>query len=214
MPRKKIEFYKKHPHLRYFIYNNALSILTFDIHKKFNLNYYKVKKSFKVFERNMRKNSFIDHGYYSSLIVMKWYHNLIKITQWNPAYFYYPIVDIASAILLHNYYKNCLMKPPVKLGKHKVDQHPISYLLILCDELQDWYREGYGVLDCSKAMPIDFKINISENELKINYEFNYEGDYNKYNIDRYNAINNVLEISDIFENGIFITSSDNFAKVK
>lgn len=203
-PEKKGKFYKNYPKMRYYFYDNALKILAIDISKKFNLTFKEVMKSFLLFEKKMKTHSFIDHGYYSSLIVMKWYHHLIRTTQWNPAYFYYPIVDIASAILLHNYYKNSLMKKPLNLDKHKVKQHPISFLLILCDELQDWYREGYGISEKSAVMPFDFEIDISNKKLSVLYKFDTDGDYEKYKLNRLEAIVNILDIKEVFVEGITI----------
>ena len=38
-----------------------------------------------------------------------------------------------------------MMKKPYDLGAMKPETHPIAFLLILCDELQEWNREAYGI---------------------------------------------------------------------
>ena len=60
----------------------------------------------------MKKNNFIDHGFYSSILVLNSYGSLIQKYGRNNSYFFYPIVDSATAILLHNYYNKTLQEEP------------------------------------------------------------------------------------------------------
>ena len=152
----------------------------------------------------MNKNNRIDHGFFSAVIMLKWYHNLIRKNDWNPAYFYFPVVDSASSILLHNYYKHTLMKDPFNLSQMDVEQHPIAYLLILCDELQEWNRIGYGKMDIQEDIPIDFELDIDELNLKIKYRYTKENKNEKFLDEKYRKINSVIKINDIFSNGITI----------
>lgn len=94
----------------------------------------------------MADSGFVDHGYFSSLIFLRWYGALIQKNDYSPEYFFWPVLDAASAILLHNYYKNGLQREPFLVGPMAPESHPIAYLLILCDELQEWNREARGVL--------------------------------------------------------------------
>ncbi len=89
------------------------------------------------------EKGFVDHGYYGAVTLIKWSHRLVLQGKWNPAYFYYPILDSASAILLHNWYKYGLQQKPFNLGPLKSELHPIAWLLILCDEVQEWGRKEY-----------------------------------------------------------------------
>jgi hypothetical protein len=118
---------------------------------------------------NMEKYGFIDHGFYSAVIVLKWYGFLIQCCRYKPEYFFYPVLDSASAILLHNYYKNVLMKEPFNRGPLSVSQHPIAFLLMLCDELQEWDRQGYGLLERKQARAGDLSIFVSDERFELTY---------------------------------------------
>ena len=52
-----------------------------------------------------------------------------------------------------------------------MDEHPLAYLLILCDELQCWDRLAYG--KASKRDPIawDVSFKISNDRISCNYVF-------------------------------------------
>lgn len=218
IPEEKFEneFEKKYPS-----YNsnkkllNSIDILSNHLSKCFNIKFYQISDELYKFKDKMQTEGFIDHGYYSSLIVMNWYYYLIQKTNWNPAYFYFPIVDIASAILLHNYYKHGLTKAPFNLKRMSIEQHPIAYLLILCDELQEWNRPGYG-----EEKPIvelnDFDIILDET-FTIIYKVK-EGDENKNFIleerdkfikDKKSNIENLLNVNDLFDNSIEIKLEGN-----
>lgn len=216
-PKEKFEekFEKKYPSYNSKALLNSIDILSNHLSKCFNLNFCQISDELYKFKDKMQSEGFIDHGYYSSLIVMNWYYYLIQKTDWNPAYFYFPIVDIASAILLHNYYKHGLTKSPFNLKSMSLEQHPIAYLLILCDELQEWNRPGYG-----EEKPLlelnDFDV-IFDKTFKIIYKVK-EGDENKNFIvkegdkfikDKKNNILKLLNINDVFDNGIEIKLEGN-----
>lgn len=117
----------------------------------------------------MGRFGFIDHGYYSAIIVLKWYGYLIQSANYRPEYFYWPVLDSAGAILLHNCYKNMLQKKPFNLGPLEPTAYPIAYLLILCDELQEWNREAYGILDKKRVQAAQAKLKITEDALDITF---------------------------------------------
>lgn len=90
--------------------------------------------------------------------MLRWYHHLVESTNWNPAYCYYPIADSASAVFLHNYFEQNL-KSSFKIELFEAKVHPIAFLLILCDNLQEWNREFYGEESSkNKNPPIDFEL--------------------------------------------------------
>lgn len=51
------------------------------------------------------------------------------------------------------------------------DNHPLAYLLILCDELQNWDRQAYG--KASKYDPVawDIRLAINDDYISITYIF-------------------------------------------
>ena len=105
---------------------------------------------------------FMDHGYFSAVILAK---QLLSQPEFILGV---ERLDVLTAILLHNSF-NKFDAPnghPIAL-----DEHPLSYLLILCDELQNWDRLAYGKI--SKRDPIAWEIvlNIRDNEINAIYLF-------------------------------------------
>jgi len=172
-------------------------LLAHKLHNCFDVNIKDVSTSLKGYSQETSQKGFIDHGYYSAIIMLSWYHSLIKRTNWNPAYYYYPVLDSASAILLHNYFKHCLLKTPFSLPVMHPEQHPIAYLLILCDELQDWNREPYSVNGVNEVINVN-DILITQEMLIIDYMCVEEGYLDK----KRGEIDLVLDTGCIFEKGI------------
>ena len=157
----KESFMEKYPNYKEEFHTDAIEILSKSITTSFSLNFNDVNDNINKFIDTMREGNFIDHGLYSSVIMLRWYHYLVESTKWNPAYFYYPIVDAASAIFLHNYFERGLMKS-FSLEAFSAKVHPIAFLLILCDNLQEWKREFYGQDNSKNKCPsTDFKLHIS-----------------------------------------------------
>lgn len=121
------------------------------------------------FSESMAASGFIDHGYYSALIVLKWYGYLIQQCGYKPVYLYWPVLDSATAILLHNYYKNVMQKPPFSLGPLRADQNPIAFLLILCDELQEWNREARGIVTRTFTLADTVHLSVTDSYLSATF---------------------------------------------
>lgn len=205
------EFIENYPEYNKQKLVNSIEILSNSISKSFEVEYEKIKAELYNFEANMQRSGFIDHGYYSALVIMRWYYYLIQKTNWNPAYFYFPIVDVASAILLHNYYKFGLQKEPFNLNAMRVIQHPIAYLLIVCDELQEWNRPGFGEENESLYNINDFEITAEDNLTMIykvkkgevdNVIISEDGD--KFIENKEKAISRLVNVYDLFEKGLKI----------
>jgi hypothetical protein len=95
-------------------------------------------------------------------------------------------LDCLMAILLHNsLYKFCVANPIInaKNGMHltykdpgnipfKPETHPLSYMLMLCDELQCWDRIPYGRKTKLEAQPIECKFDFSGNSIHATYLYN------------------------------------------
>lgn len=144
-----------------------LDLLAHKIHKALGVDLKAVKFALDDFVNVMARLSFIDHGFFSAIIVLKWYGFLIQSAGYKPEYFFWPVLDSASAVLLHNCYKNMLQKKPFSLGPLSPASHPIAYLLILCDELQEWNREAYGMLDKLRALAAEARLAISDDVLSV-----------------------------------------------
>ena len=113
----------------------------------------------------MEENEFIDHGFVSSVLTLNFYGYLIQKYRKNHDFFFYPVVDSASAILLHNYYRNILQRNPFNLGSLFIQSHPLAFLLILCDEIQ----HDNGEASNSFAKSYISTIEISDKDLDIEY---------------------------------------------
>ena len=151
----------------------------------------------------MAKYGFIDHGFYSAIIVLKWYGSLIQKTESNPLRFYHAIVDSASAILLHNYYRNVCLQA-FDCAPLKPESHPIAYLLMFCDEMQEWNRVGYGRIEKTRTQAASAKISIDENSFGITYLAEKGTFPQKFIQDKNKLFSDLLNIKAVFPKGLDI----------
>lgn len=182
-----------------------LDLLSYNIHNRLGTNLISTKEKLYSFIENMQKSGFVDHGFYSAIILLKWYGYLIEDCYIDKDDINHPIVHSAGAILLHNYYKNVLMKEPFCLGSLRCNQHPIAYLLILCDELQEWNREAYGIEDKKKVLADESRIEISESQIKIEYLAPKGIMESNFASNKERLLNNILNISDVFIDDVNVT---------
>ena len=79
-----------------------------------------------------------------------------------------PLLDVLTAILLHNNFNKYDIA-----NAHRITlkEHPLAYLLILCDELQSWDRRAYGKNSKRKPIAWDIELDIAENTIKAAYYF-------------------------------------------
>lgn len=168
--------------------------------------YYDLLKHLNNFVLYMKEKGFIDHGFYSAILVMNSYGNLMQKYAKNKDFFFYPIVDSASAILLHNYYNKTLQEEPFSLGPLFVESYPIAFLLILCDELQEWNRQPFGILDKQKYHVNDLNIAINDERIDIEYILNSGSMGLGFNKDKKGFIYKVLDIEGkVFPKGLSVT---------
>ncbi len=106
--------------------------------------------------------NFMDHGYFSSVILAK------RLFENPDRELNMTVLDALTAILLHN----SLNKYDIE-NAHKIalSEHPLAYLLILCDELQVWDRRAYGKTSKRKPIAWDVKLDISANEIRAIYYY-------------------------------------------
>ncbi|NLX00991.1 MAG: hypothetical protein GXY40_00450 [Syntrophomonadaceae bacterium] len=173
------------------------SLIAIKLHECFGLDYELLRAQLRKHVDSIEERGMIDHGYCSAVIMLWWYHYLFKSTRWNPAYFYFPVVDAASAILLHTFYPHLFMKEPFNLGKIYPENHPIAYLLILCDELQDWDRKTYGT---SARDQYKCDLNLSGNNMQLIY-YETEKDILEHIKKKRGDIDKILQLECLFPEG-------------
>lgn len=199
---KASEFRCKYPLLCPEGREDPISLLALTISERLGLDTAQVHDSLERYVDEMGEKGRIDHAYYGAVIMLLWYHHLYEKTGWNPAYFYFSVLDSASAVLLHNYYKNGLMASPFGVGRLEAAKHPIAFLLILCDELHDWGREEFGSRRSSMEYPIDCDVECFEGRLVICYKFRNVEDMEGYLGRKRNEIHHILDIGQVFTDGI------------
>lgn len=182
-----------------------LDLLAWDLSRSFSLSPAQVKSALDGFLPMMQERGFVDHGFYSALILLKWYGALCQRGDGGTDLLFGPVLSAAGAILLHNYYKNALQKPPFSLGCMSPAQHPLAFLLILCDELQEWNREAYGVLDKQRVLAADSEFSADENRLSLHYH-TYEGTLAPdFAVKKEQLFHSLLDIKAVFPGDIRIT---------
>ena len=119
---------------------------------------------------NEKDYLYMDHAYFSGMLMAKNYigrHREIKTSDQIPE----AVMDAFCAILLHN----SLFKFTLRSLLHTneplslADGQPLSYLLMLCDELQCWDRASYGQNSRSGIYAFDFDIDFSDGGMHWTY---------------------------------------------
>jgi hypothetical protein len=196
-------FYEQNESSVYIDLLQPIDLLAQKIHLSLAIPLEEIKNKLDSFVLDMAKFGFIDHGFYSAIIVLKWYGYLIQKTNMNPMRFYNAVVDSASAILLHNYYRNACQKS-FGCGPMNPVSHPIAYLLMFCDEMQDWNRVGYGRIEKTRTQAASAKIFIDEKNFGITYLAG-KGTFSRKFIDDKNELfNQLLDIRAVFPGGLHI----------
>ncbi len=179
-------------------------LLAHKLHLSLGVDLQEIKSALDRFPQVMAEHGFIDHGYYSAIIVLRWYGFLIQSCGYQPEYFFNPILDSASAILLHNYYKNVMMKPPFNLDHLSPREHPIAFLLILCDELQEWNRTAYGIQDKRRNLVEEASITISDQRLAVTYLDKDTPQPDQFAADKEATLSKLLDMKALFADGFSV----------
>lgn len=91
-------------------------------------------------KRNLESGR-IDHGVFSAFILLNRTHKLYDKYKWDDKYFYFEIVDAATAVFLHNSYVHSNMIDFFGKGKFRYKYpSPLGFLLYLCDSVCEWLR--------------------------------------------------------------------------
>ncbi len=115
--------------------------------------------------RYLNKAKFMDHGFFSAiLLARRLMDSDIELSE--------SIVDVLSAIALHNnfnrYDLKAILGKPTSIAPEK---HPLAYLLILCDELQNWDRQAFGYVSKKDPLAWGVELDVSEKLIHVQYVF-------------------------------------------
>ena len=146
LPPKKFlerEYFAKYPNLRELPNDLLLAISSQIARRGFASADVICKRIRREIEESLQRGV-VDHGIYSSIIFLKWINEAFYRSSWNPAYFYIPVMHSASAILLHNSHDYIFQVPPFNLCAVDCSEDFLTYLLILCDRIQETNRACYG----------------------------------------------------------------------
>ena len=114
---------------------------------------------------------YMDHAYFSAKILFDiLFENITDFSGLETTYEY---MDTLTAVLMHN----SLFKFVIRNGQPlSLEEHPLAFLLMLCDELQIWNRTSFGVNSRGEmhAMDVDMKFNKSEITCIYRYDKEFE----------------------------------------
>lgn len=187
-------------------------INAFDNFDKYGDDLYKLMNNLGNFVNYMADNGFIDHGYFSAIFVLNSYAALMQkcykdMNFKKYAYFFYPVLNSATSILLHNYYRGTLNKDESKSNEFNLDamdasQNPLAFLLIFCDELQEWNRKPIGLKDKKKSHVNDIRIILTKDSVTVHYILKNTSLGLNFSEDKEGLINTLLNLKPIFKNGL------------
>ena len=196
-------YYDEHDSAVYVDLLQPIDLLAQRIHQTLDIDIVRIKNKLDLYHAEMAKHGFVDHGYYSAIIVLKWYGYLIQTTGQEPLRFFHAIVDSACAILLHNYFSRTLVDA-FHLPPMEPEKNPIAYLLMFCDEMQDWNRAAYGILEKYRTQINSANVLIDDERFSISY-------YAKKSIiprvfveSKQKLFSRILNLSAVFGNGLEI----------
>ena len=183
-----------------------LDILAHKIYLTFgkNIGLCEIKDELDNYIKVMSQESLINHGYFSAIIVLLIYGYLIQKYERNPSYFFFPVADSATAILLHNFYENVLMEK-YDVGRINPNDTPLTYLLSLCDILVKWDKNYDGLkASLKKKKDNEFKVDLSEEGIDIEYIIKNGAISTEEIRKKEKYIYKILDVLSIFNKGLSI----------
>jgi hypothetical protein len=177
-------------------------VLAYNIHRSFGEDLAKLKNTIDNFLEKMQLSGFVDHGFFSAIIVEKWYGELLQQGSAATTIFYNEISLASEAIFLHNFYAGTLMKPPYGYAPIRPSSNALAYLLILCDESQEWNRKAYGGKDRETLFIDTAHIDVSEDKLSIRYITEQGIFEDEFPNERKKALLKRICVNDIFSAGM------------
>ena len=134
-------------------------ILSKGICDRLGYSFKKVKKV--LTNRYKNKPEYMDHAYFSTLLLAR---QFIENNQELKG----PIIDVLTAIALHNSLNKFDLPNAKPIAIH---QHPLAYLLMLCDEIQCWDRTAFGYISKKDPLPWDIQFEFKNDGINIEYIF-------------------------------------------
>lgn len=172
----------------------------------------------------MQTNKFVDHGFFSAITVLRQFSYMADIGDVKKWETYLDIVvEAATAIFLHNswryihflqksgkFYNKNYIKKDNSVPALSIEQFPMGYLTILCDELQDWNRTAYGKKDKVRVNLAEAAgdFYIDDNKINITYYVKnmviekgqtVEDIKAQFRKKKYNDISGIININEIFK---------------
>lgn len=185
---------------------SPLDLMAHRIHLAFGTDLAQTRAFLDGFVEKMAESGFIDHGFYSAMIILKWYGYAMQLSGDPCGRFFWQITDSATAILLHNYYRNVLQKEPFGLGAMRAEDDPVAWLLILCDELQEWNREARGIITRTFTLADTVNLSLTDDYLAATYVTGEGSLPADFCAEKKALLNRVLGLADIFPSGLDVDS--------
>ena len=123
--------------------------------------------------KKITNNVYMDHAYFSAMIL---FHKLIENKESNLAKEFcgenmYKYLDALTAIEMHNSLFKFVIRDKKPL---KMIEHPLAYMLMLCDELQIWDRTSFGLTSKQEEHAMGCEMRFDNNQIIAIYQYNEE----------------------------------------
>lgn len=138
-------------------------LLAYGVHLREKYDFKTIKD--KLDERASNSPKFMDHGYFSAVLLAK------KLFETDNFAFGIEELDVLTAILLHNSLNKFDLKSIENYHSISCLEHPLAYLIILCDELQVWDRLAYGKESKNDPIAWNIMLNIKGQLIETEYWF-------------------------------------------
>lgn len=186
--------------------NDLINILIKGVQRNIKGPSEKISDIISGYPQKMFDERYVDHGFFSAIILLRSYAQSMQAAGKSRKRFDLEVVAAASAILMHNMYPYNLAKDG-DFGPLKLEDHPVGFLLMLSDILQEWDRKGYGVTNRNFNYPEYSSILIDNDVLRINYISKQSRMSQKFSDDKKREIMDSLDIFSVFRNRFDITCS-------
>lgn len=179
---------------------DVLKVLTEHLGKVLDLDLKTLYSILFGYEANMANSCCVDHGFFSAAILLK---RMDKSLTGSGVSLKEQIAESAVAILLHNFYNHTFTRPPYSLPPMSPARNPISFLLILCDELQEWNRTVYGA-EQNLVYPSSSRMVVENDKLTVIYNTASKAMSSDFPEEKNKLFSRLLALDELFPEGIDI----------
>lgn len=153
---------------QYIMSDNVFDMIAYNLSFKYvDFSYKTIRNMIIDCFQDKMKYGYIDHGIVGAIALANLAHDLYSKKNWNPEDFYCHFGDCLGAIVLHT--RKSWM-PSIFWKRISMLKHPIAWLLVLCDEIQEWLRPTGKELESDvNIMRIldDFQIGFSDGTIEM-----------------------------------------------